>query len=129
MRNIKFRVWDKYKKYFNSDYAINDNLVYGACEGEIIKEKEHLVFMQWTGLTDKNGKEIYEGDIVRDSTEEVSSITEVKWNCACFEIHITHGHGLMGGSDTCGIRFGYWTEESMKKLEVIGNIFEYPHLL
>jgi len=101
MRDIKFRVWDKYNKFFNSDYAINGNLVWGACEGEIIKEKEHLVFMQYTGLKDKSGKEICEGDIVvRDENPFIVKIPRIYF-------------------PTCNIG----------ELKVIGNIYENPELV
>ena len=72
MREIKFRAWDKEdKKMFNiARFDFADNTVYShlfACDGYV---GESLEIMQFSGLKDKNGISIYEGDILIDRHEE-----------------------------------------------------------
>lgn len=71
-----------------------------------------VILMQYTGYKDMNGKEIYEGDIVR----YYDDIYEVKWMWAGFYIH-----SLQNGFDELA------TNENF--VEVIGNIYENPELL
>jgi len=81
---------------------------------------EDLVFQQYTGLLDKNGKEIYEGDIVRvitDLEEGAELLMKVEWENGAF---ILYGYG--------------WAiilceEERYRELEIISNIYENPELL
>ena len=69
---------------------------------------------QYTGLTDKNGRKIYEGDIVR--VDEKIYITF--WNECNFEI------GIRNNEESMGIAYVYPSD-----IEVIGNIFDNPELV
>lgn len=71
--------------------------------------------MQYTGLKDKNGKEIYEGDIIKiDDSIGVIVWDRVRWAIASGEIGNYHG-------------YDYFTSEIMGEIEVIGNIYENPN--
>jgi YopX protein len=107
MRDIKFRAWEAANGQMNYDprfiawesaagmplYAINR-----------ANQEPDVVLMEYTGLKDKNGKDIYEGDILK---------------------------GGNGGLVQCedALRVFYSSAEAARQLEVVGNIYENPELL
>ena len=70
MREIKFRVWDTNFREYSS---------YHLCRARVIdiNNFERFLFEQFTGLKDKNGKDIFEGDILEN---DLGRIVEVYWN-------------------------------------------------
>ena len=123
MKEIKFRAWHKKrKKYYKVLHLHLDDLggIWATCEGfDIIEQKEiHIqiqpkdcIIVQYTGLKDKNGKEIYEGDIV----ENVSFYPSV------VKYDDDHARFTAEGASFHHYRSHEW--------EVIGNIYENPELL
>ena len=81
-------------------------------------EDESLVFMQFTGLLDKNGKEIYEGDIVETPHKLMK---KYKWQ-------VIFHKGAFVLSDGIGFRH-FYSQKYTQKYGVIGNIYENPELL
>lgn len=147
MRDIRFRVWHRrYEKFLFGDFnQIGDDdydleTIFKADSGLASNKKlgekygflyfypsENIVIQQFTGLVDKNNKDIYEGDIItthhyEDWNDDVGYdvVQKVKWCC----IHI----GWRG-----------FTKEMLEKkyagnglpnpITIIGNIFENPNLL
>jgi uncharacterized phage protein (TIGR01671 family) len=72
MRKLKFRIWNKTDKHLTQPHAISQELI----------ENDNLVIMQFTGLLDKRGVEIYEGDVVRATTRGATFTTKqgiIEW--------------------------------------------------
>lgn len=111
MREIKFRAWDgksirhgcEWILIDSGDGAVWENTGSGY-ENDILCERDWKV-MQYTGLKDKNGVDIYEGDIL-----------EREFDGFRFEVKFRHGM-------FCAC------QNTNDKFEVIGNIYENPELL
>jgi len=121
MREIKFRAWDKKnKKMVGWSKLVRDRwLLFSFFGNEFHPTNPPQYFwerMQYTGLKDKNGKEIYKGDIVKTCY----SAGSVFW----YEELASFGLKLNGGT----IMTMKYIEEQ-KPLEVIGNIYENPNLI
>lgn len=130
-REIKFRAWDKKrgKMRFGDDnlqIALNGDLwwQFGQETSRIeSRYQDDFVLMQYTGLKDKNGKEIYEGDILRNVDNPLVDKLpfEVKWN----EYYgAWFWWSLLGEAGT-----DHLYQNIAKNCEVIGNIYQNPELL
>jgi len=110
MREIKFRCWHKTEKSMlkpDDKYGTTRDLdcVVYYMQGQPVE------LMQYTGLKDKNGKEVYEGDIVRvahDAYESPICVISIK--------NLVAGDFMLD-------------EAEVKEAEVIGNIYQNPALL
>ena len=119
-----YRVWHKIEKRFVDLRSIDfeqDSIGYD-CQGEAnyydVAKSDEIVFQQWTGLKDKNGKPIYEGDRVRSSyTGNVDFYSEVIW----LEDRASFGVISKNSFETFEDLMDY-----MKFFEVVGNIFQLP---
>jgi uncharacterized phage protein (TIGR01671 family) len=124
-RIIKFRVWDEIGKnmyYPDGDISLNNQI---AGNYLIIKqplqenigwlENEDIIISQFTGLLDKNGKEIYEGDIVKNIHFEEKYEVVYNINTASFELW--DNNFRLNAMDIWGNK------------NIIGNIYENPELL
>lgn len=123
MRKIKFRVWDKKQKVMRDVISINflkKNVILLHPRGHIIRRiDEECVLMQYTGLKDKNGREIYEGDIVKATTYYGTS----------FQSNILGKVIFKEGAFMIETERGYTLLDEAKFIKVIGNVFENPELL
>lgn len=136
MREIKFRAWDDVQKEWLLGYEmpnlggfsiVGETMMMGewSCvltdmlHGKFGERGEHLKVMQYTGLKDKNGKEIYEGDIVKDRWGKQNTITLEPFEFSDWE-------------DGCA-GFGFYLQthslKDFKEVEIIGNIYENPELI
>jgi uncharacterized phage protein (TIGR01671 family) len=88
------------------------------------ENKDVYAIMQFTGLKDKNGKEIYEGDVGRINLPDIGYVNCVcDWNVAGFRWKkINEMQGISANPSTS------WSLV-VKDFEVIGNIYENPELL
>lgn len=129
-REFKFRAWSRqYKKmyaikrlYFDPDGMLR--VIYPASpDNEWIADSNDLILMQYTGLKDNNGRDIYEGDILSVAGSKV----EVKFGLfRASELSIVDGYEWEDAG-----RAMAWiiNEDDASRGEVIGDIYKNPELL
>ncbi len=115
MREIKFRAWDKLHKDMSLSFGLHEDVVFickdhGSHSTEYINTDQFEI-MQYTGLSDKNGKSIYEGDVLQNTNpvwkKEIVSFVMI-W-------------------DSAAARFSDYSPR--EDFEIIGNVYENPEYM
>lgn len=134
---FKFRIFDKEQKkivttprHFNFG-IVNETVVLlesyptvtGFYNKRIVKEYDDVILMQCTGLKDKNGKLIYEGDVVAEVSSGCVATIEYLPSSYSLIAHIRRMDELIPIEDIC------FVEKEGTPFEIIGNIYENPELL
>lgn len=128
MRTIKFRVWHKKMQRMYEVLTLNfkQQMLSSPCrdgcetgiDGFSFDEME---LVQFTGLVDKHGKEIYEGDIIQRSTIKVPLL--VRWNQKEAKFDVAKD------PDNFNATVIWYTQLIEEEYEIIGNIYENPELM
>ena len=126
----KYRAWDSAnKEMFKDTFAITENGQVVVVEQESVASSPdyvfvyHLVIMQSTGLKDKNGKEIFEGDILACKTDDEVINLNVFWD----EEHALFMFESKKYNEQEPL--AELVENNTYPFEIIGNIYENPELL
>lgn len=122
IERLKFRAWDNYNQRMLKVKSIHFNdegIAIVINPLEFISSK-YVELMQYTGLKDKNGAEIYEGDIANISIDDGliyvnEALATIEFDRGCFECKELDG-------------VTYCLSE-VQEIQVIGNVFENPELL
>lgn len=126
----KYRAWDSAnKEMFKDTFAITENGQVVVVEQESVASSPdyvfvyHLVIMQSTGLKDKNGKEIFEGDILACKTDDEVINLNIFWD----EEHALFMFESKKYNEQEPL--AELVENNTYPFEIIGNIYENPELL
>lgn len=117
---FKFRVWDKISKKMATPHAIiEESPAFFTLEhGYIIPKPDDIVLMQCSGLKDKTGKLIYEGDIVNYESAETNLLSVIiEWQSYEAAFWLKDKNGICSSICDCA------------DFELLGNIYQNPELI
>lgn len=130
MREIRFRAWDRkegrmlYAGLFDGNWYATPSNDAGGCHtvrGKHTDDRLTLEVMQYVGIEDRNGREVYEGDIVK-----LTGKHPAYWK---FEVRSDTSYFYLNGiHEPLNIRT-LFDVTSVEGVEIIGNVYEHKHLL
>lgn len=132
-REIKIKIWDKYTKVMSEEFELSElvfdfNVIWTSrFKGQEEISGCDIVFRQFTGIKDKNGIDIYEGDIIKSGSRIMQIV--FKQEACQFWMIWKDTNGIKRYDPltaTYGDDTGYFSNDS---LEIIGNIHENPELI
>jgi uncharacterized phage protein (TIGR01671 family) len=136
-REIKFRLWNAWLKRFERDFEIRRDFkkfTFWVDDNENDEVVELDEINQYTGLKDKKGKEIYEGDIIKWFADGINKFAEVIWKdcgwCAKrFDKELNRFEKYYNFNQFIPVEVDVEGKEDMFDGEVVGNIYENPKLI
>jgi hypothetical protein len=139
-REIIFRVWDGTKMYYPCDKRFDTSIVFNEWGWEVFSHfsgkpetlvqswvNKDAVLMQKTGLVDKLGEVIWEGDILSyDYADHKTEYPEERKKLGCYVVAYEYDAQMLGGVG--GLSKLYCHSFRFKHTEKLGNIYEQPKL-
>lgn len=126
-RPIKFRVWDVQSEKMFEPKEISNNLICCTPEDD---DEQFFVHMEFTGLLDKNGKELWEGDIIRWDFEKLPEIVThtLSWDG---RLNPDTAPFMSAWGSTDGRYFKTFMNvfDSRRYAVVVGNVYQNPELI
>jgi len=136
MREIKFRVWLKENQLMSDVFTLSRTTQGWGMAAVDYRPKDHYELMQYTGLKDKNGREIYEGDIVRLNNKNYDPEYDLFYEgIVVVEQTESLGFNLKAIDPVIDGEFNkydssrFWHFAREDTTEIIGNIYENPELV
>jgi len=123
MREIKFRIWNVDTNCWLTKIALLQDISCGRYNLFVNKNLNNIIIQQYTGLKDRNGQEIYEGDLINFS-----------WQAGYKEFYDDKNQEVFYNDESASFVFGKDKSCMLDRvvyntLEVVGNVFENPELL
>ena len=133
-REIKFRIWNiNDRKYWNNSNGVSLSELSRALYGML--DDNSFVFQQFVGITDKSGKEVYDGDIV--SVYDKDNLFQIKFGKVVrtvisydkqanypLEFNTFYFESVKDGKAYFSITENCYKQHDLEGTEVVGNIFE-----
>jgi uncharacterized phage protein (TIGR01671 family) len=139
MREIKFRAWQKqYNEMYQPhsgwiEFHKGELSLVGFSDGDLQLRPDDVVLMQFTGLKDRKGREIYEGDILLIPDDYIETVDVGVGLVPVASLPDAKIAAVSWYDHSWGTTLGHWyqmeDDYDMEKIEVIGNIYENPDLL
>ena len=123
MRDIEYRAWDAVRKEMITLLDTSEGYIYLKALTHI--SNDFYIPMQFTGLLDAKGNKVFEGDLIKNERGRTAKVVWHEWT-ASFDCEFV---GDECKDPVIDKSFGFKNHQWCTSVEIIGNIYQHPHLI